>query len=77
MKRTDTLLLTFTSAVALSCGCLLTVNWPSNICSDLARDVCIVICSKFVLKNFLFLALLLYMCYTLVKDHVFPKANVN
>lgn len=75
MKRTD-FIFAFASAVTLSIR-YYAIDWSSNISSNLARNVCIVVNGQFVFCKFLFLALLLNMCNTLVKYHVFPKPNIN
>ena len=75
MKRTD-FIFAFASAVTLSIR-YYAIDWSSNISSNLARNVCIVVNGQFVFCKFLFLALLLNVCNTLVKYHVFPKPNIN
>ena len=66
----------FAPTVALPVSCL-TVNRSSNVSSNLARYVSIVVNCQFVFCKFLFLALLLNMCNALVKYHVFPKPDIN
>lgn len=75
MKRTD-FIFAFASAVTLSIR-YYAIDWSSNISSNLARNVCIVVNGQFVFCKFLFLALFLNVCNTLVKYHVFPKPNIN
>ncbi len=75
MKRTD-FIFAFASTITLSIRCY-AIDWSSNVSFNLARNVCIVVNGQFVLSKFLFLALLLNVCNTLVKYHIFPKTNIN